>query len=187
MTNMKANNLRKGAVLPPAIRITEEELHRVSALASSCMELFPQVAQFLAREMERATTVANVRDLHGAIRMGSKVTDRARGQALLAMSSWFILTKRTSSSIVSRFSLPLGRPLSVCRQDKGSNLKLLAARHGTSPCLPCPTSGRRSTVSKNAAFEPQPRPSGCASHCSSVHPEARHYEWQVDFCACGEA
>jgi regulator of nucleoside diphosphate kinase len=82
VTNMKASNLRKGAVLPPAIRITEEELHRVSALASSCMELFPQVARFLAREMERATTVANVRDLHGAIRMGSKVTYRDEGTGI---------------------------------------------------------------------------------------------------------
>ena len=82
MTNMKANNLRKGAVLPPAIRITEEELHRVSALASSCMELFPHVAGFLAQEMERATTVSDVRDLRGAIRMGSKVTYRDEGTGI---------------------------------------------------------------------------------------------------------
>ncbi len=82
VTNMKVNNVRKGAVLPPAIRITEEELHRVSALASSCMELFPHVANFLAREMERATTVANEEDLHGAIRMGSKVTYRDEGTGI---------------------------------------------------------------------------------------------------------
>ena len=79
---MKANNLHRGAVLPPAIRITEEELLRVSALASSCMELFPHVAQFLAHEMERATMVADVRDLRGAIRMGSKVTYRDEGTGI---------------------------------------------------------------------------------------------------------
>ena len=82
MTNMKTNGFRKEAVLPPAIRITEEELHRVSALANSCMELFPHVAGFLAREMERATMVADVRDLHGAIRMGSKVTYRDEGTGI---------------------------------------------------------------------------------------------------------
>src|SRR6185436_14802640 len=79
---MKADNLRNQAVLLPAIRVTEEELTRVSALASSSMELFPHVAGFLAREMERATMVADVKDLHGAIKMGSKVTYRDEGTGI---------------------------------------------------------------------------------------------------------
>lgn len=82
MTSMKADGFREGAILPPAIRMMEKELERVNALANSCMELFPHVAGFLAREMERATTVADVKDLHGAIRMGSKVSYRDEGTGI---------------------------------------------------------------------------------------------------------
>ena len=82
MVSMKADKLRNQAVLLPAIRVTEEELTRVSALASSSMELFPHVARFLAHEMERATMVAHVKDLHGAIKMGSKVTYRDEGTGI---------------------------------------------------------------------------------------------------------
>ena len=79
MTNIETNGSRRRDMVPPAIRVAEEELRRVSALANSCMELFPHVARFLAREMGRATIVADGRDLRGAVRMGSKVTYRDEG------------------------------------------------------------------------------------------------------------
>ena len=76
MTNIETNNSLKQGLVPPSIRIAEDEMHRLSALSNSCMELFPRVAQFLSREMERATVVADARDLPGVVRMGSKVTYR---------------------------------------------------------------------------------------------------------------
>jgi len=59
-------------VLPPIV-ITTDEARRLSALASSSMTLFPRVAHFLAREMERASVVADDTDLSGVVRMGSQV------------------------------------------------------------------------------------------------------------------
>jgi regulator of nucleoside diphosphate kinase len=50
-----------------------EEAHRLSALADSGMSLFPRVAHFLAREMERAKLVADASELRGIVRMGSQV------------------------------------------------------------------------------------------------------------------
>ena len=76
MTDIETNNSLKQGLVPPSIRIAEDEMHRLSALSNSCMELFPRVAQFLSREMERATVVADARDLPGVVRMGSKVTYR---------------------------------------------------------------------------------------------------------------
>ena len=63
------------AALPP-IKLTADELQRLNALANSGMELFPRVAHFLAREMERAEIVAGDADLHGVVRMGSRVSYR---------------------------------------------------------------------------------------------------------------
>jgi regulator of nucleoside diphosphate kinase len=42
------------------------------------MDLFPRVAQFLARELERAT-IAQESDLSGVVRMGSRVIYRDDG------------------------------------------------------------------------------------------------------------
>ncbi len=61
-------------VLPP-IMLAKDESQRLSSLANSTMDLFPGVAQFLARELDRAT-VAEENDLRGVVRMGSKVTYR---------------------------------------------------------------------------------------------------------------
>lgn len=61
-------------VLPP-IMLAKDESQRLSSLANSTMDLFPGVAQFLARELDRAT-VAEEHDLRGVVRMGSKVTYR---------------------------------------------------------------------------------------------------------------
>lgn len=59
-------------VLPP-VTVLEDEARRLSALASSSAVLFPRVAHFLAREIERASVVANNSELRGVVRMGSQV------------------------------------------------------------------------------------------------------------------
>ncbi|WGR75181.1 MULTISPECIES: nucleoside diphosphate kinase regulator [unclassified Bradyrhizobium] len=51
-------------------------MRRLNALANSSMEIFPRVAQFLAREMERANVVPDDSDLSGVVRMGSRVSYR---------------------------------------------------------------------------------------------------------------
>jgi regulator of nucleoside diphosphate kinase len=60
----------------PSIKITADELQRLNALADSSMELFPRVAHFLAREMERAQIVAADADLRDVVKMGSHVSYR---------------------------------------------------------------------------------------------------------------
>ncbi|WP_407119555.1 nucleoside diphosphate kinase regulator [Bradyrhizobium sp. LMG 9283] len=74
MRNIEAEVRREQPALPP-IKITEDESRRLSSLANSTMNLFPLVAQFLARELERAT-ITEENDLRGVVRMGSKVTYR---------------------------------------------------------------------------------------------------------------
>jgi len=59
-------------VLPP-IKVTADDLRRLSALAASSESLFPRVAHFLAREMERASQVGDASGLNGTVRMGSQV------------------------------------------------------------------------------------------------------------------
>ncbi|WP_407166808.1 nucleoside diphosphate kinase regulator [Bradyrhizobium sp. ORS 111] len=63
------------ASLPP-ITIAASEAQRLSALADTSMMVFPRVAQFLARETERAKIVADDADLHDVVRMGSRVRYR---------------------------------------------------------------------------------------------------------------
>ena len=74
MHNFEAEIRQDQPALPP-IRIAEDDSRRLSSLANSTMDLFPDVAQFLARELDRAT-VAEDNDLRGVVRMGSKVTYR---------------------------------------------------------------------------------------------------------------
>ncbi|AWL92193.1 MULTISPECIES: nucleoside diphosphate kinase regulator [Bradyrhizobium] len=74
MHNFETEIRRDQPALPP-IKITEDESRRLSSLANSTMDLFPRVAQFLARELERASVAAE-NDLRGVVRMGSKVTYR---------------------------------------------------------------------------------------------------------------
>ncbi|MDA9425755.1 MULTISPECIES: nucleoside diphosphate kinase regulator [Bradyrhizobium] len=74
MRNFEAEIRPEQPALPP-IKIAEDESRRLSSLANSTMDLFPRVAQFLARELERAT-VTEENDLRGVVRMGSKVTYR---------------------------------------------------------------------------------------------------------------
>jgi len=74
MHNLEAEFRRDQPALPP-IKIAQDESRRLSSLANSTMDLFPRVAQFLARELDRATVAAE-NDLRGVVRMGSKVTYR---------------------------------------------------------------------------------------------------------------
>jgi regulator of nucleoside diphosphate kinase len=68
--------------LPP-ILVTTEEKRRLSGLANSSMEIFPRVAHFLAREMERAGIAPDDADLRDVVRMGSEVgyRDDSTGEA----------------------------------------------------------------------------------------------------------
>ncbi|UGA41957.1 nucleoside diphosphate kinase regulator [Bradyrhizobium quebecense] len=61
--------------LPPIV-ITASEAHRLGALADSSMAVFPRVAQFLARETDRARVVADDSELPDVVRMGSRVRYR---------------------------------------------------------------------------------------------------------------
>jgi regulator of nucleoside diphosphate kinase len=76
VTGIETNNSLTHGLVPPSIRIAEDEMHRLGDLAESCRELFPRIAQFLSQEMARATVAADARDLQGVVRMGSKVTYR---------------------------------------------------------------------------------------------------------------
>jgi len=69
----KTNRKREPETVLPAITVVEDEARRLNALASSSAMLFPRVAHFLAREMERASVVADNSDLPGVVRMGSQV------------------------------------------------------------------------------------------------------------------
>lgn len=68
-------NSLPAASLPPIV-IAASEVQRLSALADSSMMLFPRVAQFLARETDRAQIVADDTDLQNVVRMGSQVRYR---------------------------------------------------------------------------------------------------------------
>ena len=74
MTRTIQNNFTAPA-LPPIV-ITASEAHRLSALADSSMAVFPRVAQFLARETDRARVVADDSELPDVVRMGSRVQYR---------------------------------------------------------------------------------------------------------------
>ena len=62
-------------VLPP-IMVTTDDMRRLSQLADSSMTLFPRVAHFLSREIDRANVAADDSDLRGVVRMGSHVSYR---------------------------------------------------------------------------------------------------------------
>jgi regulator of nucleoside diphosphate kinase len=64
--------------LPP-ITITADDMHRLSLLANSSMARLPYVADFLARELGRATVVSDQAALQDVVRMGSQVTYRDDG------------------------------------------------------------------------------------------------------------
>lgn len=61
--------------LPP-ITLTPEDCGRLSRLADDGMAAFPQAAEFLAREVDRADVATQNRALKGLVRMGSRVVFR---------------------------------------------------------------------------------------------------------------
>jgi regulator of nucleoside diphosphate kinase len=67
------NRKGKPEITLPPITVMENEARRLSALASSGAVLFPRVAHFLAREMERATVAADHSNMRNVVRMGSQV------------------------------------------------------------------------------------------------------------------
>ena len=60
----------------PLILITTDDVNRLTLLANASMTRFPRVADFLAREIDRANVVPGQVDLRGVVRMGSRVTYR---------------------------------------------------------------------------------------------------------------
>lgn len=60
--------------LPP-IQVPDDEMRRLRALADASMDLFPRVARFLARELDRAS-VSQGSEPSRAVRMGSEVRYR---------------------------------------------------------------------------------------------------------------
>ena len=72
---MRENTRRTKSELPP-IHVTGDEMRRLRTLANSNMDLFPRIANFLARELDRAIVVKDDDDLRGVVRMGSQVCYR---------------------------------------------------------------------------------------------------------------
>ena len=69
----KTNRKGEPEIVLPPITVMEDEGRRLNALASSSAVLFPRVAHFLAREIERASVVPDNSDLRDVVRMGSRV------------------------------------------------------------------------------------------------------------------
>src|SRR3569833_3820686 len=60
----------------PPITIRQAECKRLGHLADASVETFPAAAEFLAREIERATVVSDTAPLVGIVGMESEVTFR---------------------------------------------------------------------------------------------------------------
>jgi regulator of nucleoside diphosphate kinase len=67
------NRNGKAEIALPPITVMENEASRLSALARSSAVLFPRVAHFLAREIERASVATDNSDMSRVVRMGSQV------------------------------------------------------------------------------------------------------------------
>lgn len=61
--------------LPP-IQVTSDEMHRLRTLANASTDLFPRVARFLARELDRASVSQEDSEPSRVVRMGSEVSYR---------------------------------------------------------------------------------------------------------------
>jgi regulator of nucleoside diphosphate kinase len=61
--------------LPP-IAITDRDSKRLGQLAQAAYDMFPETADFLAREVERARRLLDVEILSGLVTMGSEVEFR---------------------------------------------------------------------------------------------------------------
>jgi regulator of nucleoside diphosphate kinase len=72
---MSKKNRRTESILPP-IQITGDEMSRLRTLSNFSMELFPRVALFLTRELDRARVVQDDAVLRNVVRMGSEIRYR---------------------------------------------------------------------------------------------------------------
>jgi regulator of nucleoside diphosphate kinase len=72
MSKMKQST---GSELPP-IQVTGDEMRRLRTLANASMDLFPRVARFLARELDRASVPQEDCQPARVVRMGSQVSYR---------------------------------------------------------------------------------------------------------------
>ncbi|WP_424631762.1 nucleoside diphosphate kinase regulator [Bradyrhizobium sp. SYSU BS000235] len=72
MNKMSHNTVSE---LPP-IDIAGEELSRLQVLVNSSMGRFPDVSEYLARELERARVIQDDREMQSVVRMGSTVSYR---------------------------------------------------------------------------------------------------------------
>jgi regulator of nucleoside diphosphate kinase len=72
MSKMKQSS---GSELPP-IQVSRDEMHRLRTLANASMDLFPRVASFLARELDRASVPQEDSEPSRVVRMGSEVSYR---------------------------------------------------------------------------------------------------------------
>jgi regulator of nucleoside diphosphate kinase len=64
------------AELPP-IAIRPSDIERLGRLANAAMEKYPQTAEFLARELERASACTGLEPPAGLVSMGSRVEFRS--------------------------------------------------------------------------------------------------------------
>ncbi len=67
------NRNGKPEIALPPITVMENEASRLSALARSNAVLFPRVAHFLAREIERASVATDNSDMSRVVRIGPQV------------------------------------------------------------------------------------------------------------------
>ena len=72
---MSKNKRSTESELPP-IYMNGDEMRRLRTLADSGMDVFPRVAHFLARELERASVLQEDGELRRVVRMGSEVSYR---------------------------------------------------------------------------------------------------------------
>ncbi|HMM88492.1 nucleoside diphosphate kinase regulator [Bradyrhizobium sp.] len=72
---MSPNTRRTEPELPP-IHVRGDEMRRLRTLANSSMDVFPRVATFLMRELDRASVMQDDSDLPSVVRMGSQVSYR---------------------------------------------------------------------------------------------------------------
>ena len=59
--------------LPP-IQVASDEMRRLQTLANASIDLFPRVARFLARELDRASVPQEGSEPSRVVRMGSEVS-----------------------------------------------------------------------------------------------------------------
>ena len=92
----KTNRKSKPEIVLPPITVMEDEARRLNALASSSAMLFPRVAHFLAREMERAQAWWRIIPICAAWSAWARRSGTAMTRPVKSGTwCWCIRTKRT--------------------------------------------------------------------------------------------